>query len=151
MRTGCHYLITLSSVSVRVKFVVFTDRESCTMPISTNPGSMEAGEYGLTFGTCFVARRLEVVAVARLLWISWCVLSAAGFRVFFPLLFLRAHTACYKYEAALPISLSISTSTGSPLLLRLSWWTASSIASDEDGRNRIMEMGTGESLSLIHI
>ena len=43
---------------------------------------MEAGEYGLTRGTCFVARRLEVVAVAGLLWISWCVLGAAGFRVF---------------------------------------------------------------------
>ena len=32
---------------------------------------MEAGEYGLTRGTCFVGRRLEVVAVAGLL--SWCV------------------------------------------------------------------------------
>ena len=43
---------------------------------------MEAGEYGLTRGTCFFARRLEVVAVTRLLriylvmcfgcgWISW--------------------------------------------------------------------------------
>ena len=41
---------------------------------------MEAGEYGLTRETCFVARRLEVVAVAGLLWISWCVLGAAGFR-----------------------------------------------------------------------
>ena len=41
----------------------------------------EAWEYGLTRGTCFVARRLEVVAVAGLLWISWCVLGAAGFRV----------------------------------------------------------------------
>ena len=44
---------------------------------------MEAGEYRLTRGTGFVARHLEVVAVAGLLWISWCVLSAAGFRVFF--------------------------------------------------------------------
>ena len=43
---------------------------------------MEAGEYGLTRGTCFVARRLEVVAVAWLLWISWCVLGAADFFVF---------------------------------------------------------------------
>ena len=43
---------------------------------------MEAGEYGLTRGTCFVARRLEVVAVAGLLWISWRGLGAAGFRVF---------------------------------------------------------------------
>ena len=49
------------------------------MPISTNPGSTEAGEYGLTRGTCFVARRLEVVAVAGLLCIWWCVLGAAEF------------------------------------------------------------------------
>ena len=42
---------------------------------------MEAGEYGLTRGTRFVARRLEVVAVAGLLWVSWCVLGAARFRV----------------------------------------------------------------------
>ena len=62
-----------------VTFVVFTDCESCTRPISTNPGSMEAGEYGLTLGTCFVARRVEVVAVVGLLWTSWCVLGAAGF------------------------------------------------------------------------
>ena len=62
-----------------VTFVVFTDCESCTRPISTDPVSMEAGEYGLTHGTCFVASRLEVVAVAGLLWISWCVLGAAGF------------------------------------------------------------------------
>ena len=58
----------------------FTDCESCTRPISPNPASMEAGEYGLTRGTCFVAGRLVVVAVAELLWISWCVLDAAGFR-----------------------------------------------------------------------
>ena len=48
-------------------------------PISTNPGSMEAGKYGLTRGTCFVACRLEVVVVTGLLWISWCVLGAAAF------------------------------------------------------------------------
>ena len=63
---------------------------------------MEAGEYGLTRGTCFVARRLEVVAVAGLLWISWYVLGAAGFRAFFQFFFSRTHTACCKYEAALP-------------------------------------------------
>ena len=51
--------------------------------ISTNPGSTEAGEYGRTRGTCFVARRLELVAAAGLLWISWCVLGAADFFVFF--------------------------------------------------------------------
>ena len=65
---------------------------------------MEAGEYRLTRGTCFVARRLEVVAVAELLWISWCVLGAAGFfRVFFfDFFFFRTHTACCKCEAPLP-------------------------------------------------
>ena len=64
---------------------------------------MEAGEYGLTRGTCFIARRLEVVAVAGLLWISWCVLGRAFFRVFFFDFFPpRTHTACCKYGAALP-------------------------------------------------
>ena len=43
---------------------------------------MEAGEYGLTRGTCFVARRLEVVAVAGLLWVSWCVSCGEDFFVF---------------------------------------------------------------------
>ena len=48
--------------------------------ISTNPESMEeACEYGLPRGTCFVARRLELVAVAGLLWISLCVLGWVGF------------------------------------------------------------------------
>ena len=85
MRTGCHYLISLSmSVSVCVTFVVFTDCESCTRSISTNPGSMEAGEYGLTRVTCFLACRLELDAVAGLLWLSWCVLGGA---FFFPCFF----------------------------------------------------------------
>ena len=61
----------------------FTDCESCTRPISTNPGSIEAGEYGLTRGTCLLACRLELDAVAGLLRISWCVLSGADFCVFF--------------------------------------------------------------------
>ena len=50
---------------------------------------MEAGEHGLTHGTCFVARRLEVVAVAGLLWIPWSVLSAAGFRGIFHFFFFE--------------------------------------------------------------
>ena len=66
-----------------VTFVVFTDRESCTRPISTNSGSMEAGESGQTRGTCFITCRLEVVAVAGLLWLSWCVFGGADFFVFF--------------------------------------------------------------------
>ena len=51
---------------------------------------MEAGEYALTRGTCFVARRLVVVAVAGLLWISWGVLGATG--VISCFLFLFEHT-----------------------------------------------------------
>ena len=84
------------SVSVRVIFVVFTDCESCTRPISTNPGSMEAGEYRLTRGMCFIACRLDLHAVAGLLWISWCVLDGADFSVVFCFsffFFLRTHTA----------------------------------------------------------
>ena len=55
-------------VSVCVTFVVITVSESYTRPISTNPGSMEeGGEYGLALGTCFLACRLEVDAVAGLL------------------------------------------------------------------------------------
>ena len=62
---------------------------------------MEACEYGLTRGTRLVARRLEVITVAGLLWISWGILGATGFRVFgFRFFFLRTHTACCKYEAA---------------------------------------------------
>ena len=68
---------------VCVTIVVFTDCESCTRPISTNSGSMEAGEYGLGRGTRFVARCLEVVAVAGLMWVSWCVFVGADFFLVF--------------------------------------------------------------------
>ena len=44
---------------------------------------MEAGEYGLTRGTCFVARRLEVIAVAGLLWISGVFWVRRDFFAFF--------------------------------------------------------------------
>ena len=67
------------SDSVCVTLVVFTDCQSCTRPISTNPRSMEAGEYGLTRGTCFLACRLELDAVAGLLWISWYVFGGGDF------------------------------------------------------------------------
>ena len=62
-----------------IQFVVFTDCESCTRRASTNPVSMEAGEYGLTRGTWFFERCLEVVTVIGLLWVSWCVFGGAGF------------------------------------------------------------------------
>ena len=101
-RTGCHYLISLSvylsvclSVhlsSVCVTFVVFTDCESCTRPISTNPVSMEAGEYGLTRGTWVFARRLEVIAVAGLLWIQWCAFGGADFFVLSMILHFQNHS-----------------------------------------------------------
>ena len=47
---------------------------------------MEAGELGLTRGACLDASRLELDAVAGLLWISWCVVGRAGF---FHVLFFR--------------------------------------------------------------
>ena len=55
---------------------------------------MEAGEYELTRATCFVVRRLEVVAVAGLLRISWCELGAAGFRVFLRVFFFFSNAHC---------------------------------------------------------
>ena len=85
VHTGCHYVINLClCVCQCVCFSMcnirrFTHCESFTKSISTNRDSMEVGEYGLTLGTCFVAHRLEVVAVAGLLWITWCVL---GGRIF---------------------------------------------------------------------
>ena len=69
---------------------------------------MEAGECGRTRGTCFIACRLEVVAVAGLLWLSWCVFGGADFFVclsFFRFFFLRTYTA---YCKTLPHYLSTS-------------------------------------------
>ena len=72
---------------------------------------MEAGEYGLTRGTCVFARRPEVVALAGLLRLSWCVLGGVDFFVFFfsTFFFLRTHAAYCKYEAT---SCLIYISTG---------------------------------------
>ena len=111
-RTGFHYLITGSlsvCLFVCVTFVVFTDCESCTRLISANPGSMEAGEYRLTRQASFVVRRLVVVAVASLLWISWCVLGATGFRVFSLVLFFFERTRpAARMRPPCPIYLSPS-------------------------------------------
>ena len=67
---------------------------------------MEAGDYALTRRTCFVASHLEVVAVAGPLTVDFVVCFGwGGFFVFFFDFFFpskRTHTACYKYEAALP-------------------------------------------------
>ena len=83
----------------------------CTQsrPISTNPGSMdEECEYGLTSGTWFTVRRLEVVAVAGLLWI-YCVVCLVGSRFFFRFLY---------FERTRP-----TTSTRQPCLMHLSTCT----------------------------
>ena len=80
-------------VCVDIEFVVFTDCESCMRPISTNPGSMEAGDHGLTRGTCFLACRFELDALAGVLWISWCVSGRADFSVFFFLRFFFSSNA----------------------------------------------------------
>lgn len=106
MRTDFQYS-TINSLAVRVLSVCFfrtiIDCEDCRRPISINPGSTEAGEHGLTRGTCFIARRFEVVAVTGLLSFWWCVLGAVEFRGGFVVVaFLRTHTAYCKYEAALP-------------------------------------------------
>ena len=74
------------------EFVVFTDCDSCTRPISTNPVSMEAGKYGLTRGTCFFARRLEGVAVAGRLRLSWGVLGGVDFFVLSTSLHFQIHS-----------------------------------------------------------
>ena len=88
-------------LSVCVTFVVFSDCESCTKSIAINYGSMETGEYGLTRGTCFVARRLEVVAVAGRLWISWCVLDGADFYAFFfSIFFVGREWPCMNFSIA---------------------------------------------------
>ena len=60
-----------------VIFVVFTDCERGTKPISTNLGSTEAGQHGQMRGARFVAVRLEVVAVAGLISVSRCVFGGA--------------------------------------------------------------------------
>ena len=76
------------SVSVCVTFAVFTDCESCTRPIFTNLGSMEAGECGLTLGTSFAAPRAELVAVAGRL--NFVVCFGWG-EFFFSVLSVRLH------------------------------------------------------------
>ena len=86
--------------------VVYTDYESCTRPISTNSGSMEACEYGLTRGKYFVARRLEVIAIAGLLGISCFFFTVVGYRVFY---FERTRPAASMRPTCL---IYLSTSAG---------------------------------------
>ena len=61
------------------------------------------GRRVLPSGTCLTARRLEVVAVAWLLWICFVVFLVSVWWdfVFFSFSLLRTHTAYCKYEATL--------------------------------------------------
>ena len=94
VRTGCHYLISLSvrlsndslCMSVRVTFVIFTDCESCTRPIPTNPASVEADEY---VGSSVPSRGGRV---AGLLWIQWFVWGGADFVVLSMSLHFQIHS-----------------------------------------------------------
>ena len=80
---------------------------------------MEAGEYGLTRGTRFVGRCLEVVAVAGLLWVSWSVFGGVGFfSFFFSFFFLRTHTACCKMMTRAPCLVYLSTSNDAVFCLK---------------------------------
>ena len=89
----------MSSSSASVYIRVYTSEADFHKP----------GIYGrivrvlATRGTCFVARRLQVVVVAGLLWIYSvvCFFSVWWDFVFFFVRFLFfQHTACCKYEAA---------------------------------------------------
>ena len=114
--------LTVCPVCVCVTFVVLTDCELYEAD-STNTGSMEAGEYGLTRGACFVAICVEVVAVAGLMWVSWYVFGGAGFFRFcfsiFVFLFERTRSAA---------------SMRPPCLIYLS-------TSNEENRGRFLPMG----------
>ena len=82
---------------------------------------METGEYGLTRGTCFVASRPKVLAVAGLLWISWCVLGAAGFRFFFRSFFFERtrHSASMRPPCLIYLSTSTDCESGTrPIFIK---------------------------------
>ena len=118
--TKTHLVVTegLISLSARpsacVAFVAFTDCETCRRQISTNTGSIEASEHGLARGPWCVARRLELVAVAGLMWILFCIMGAAYFFVLCSLdfVFLRPHTVCCKLRPPCPIFFSTNNDTG---------------------------------------
>ena len=63
-------------------------------------------------GTCFVARRLELVAVAGLPWISWCVLGGADFFFFYFPIFVFFERTRLAASMRPPCLIYLSTSTG---------------------------------------
>ena len=61
---------------------------------------MEAGEYGLTRETWVFPRRLEGVAVAWLMWVSWYVFGGAGFfRAFHEFAFSNCRARAVSVES----------------------------------------------------
>ena len=70
----------------------------------------EVGDYELPRGTCFVARRLELVAVAGRLWVPWCVFSGADIVCVFFVLFFW-----YFFERTRPTASTRSTLPHVPL------------------------------------
>ena len=92
---------------------------------ATNPRSMEEEcEYGLPSGTCFTARRLEVVAVAGLLWIYFvvCFLVSGGISFFFFFLYFERTrpTANTRQPCLMYLSTSTGVGTGCHYLISLS-------------------------------
>ena len=82
VRTGFRYLISLSvcvcvCVTFNSSFLLIA--RAVRGRFRQKPVSTEAGEYGLTRETWFFARRLDVVVVAGLMCVSWCVFGGAGF------------------------------------------------------------------------
>ena len=71
---------------------MFTDCESCTRADFHKPGIYGSGRVWANAWDVFRRAPLEVVAVAGLLWISWCVLGGAIFFVFFSVLFFFERT-----------------------------------------------------------
>ena len=82
-------LFNCVSVCVCVTFVVSADCESCTRPISTNPGSIKAGEYGVTRRIWFTAHYFDVVAHVRVavLNLVLCLGCGGTFSCFFFIIF----------------------------------------------------------------
>ena len=105
VRTGCISLISLCvSVTFNNSSFLLIARRAVRGRFPQTRDLWKRDSNGLTHGTCFLACRLELDAVAGLLWISWCVLGGADFFsvFFFSICFLQTHTACCKYEATLP-------------------------------------------------
>ena len=83
----------------------------------------EAREYGLPRGTCFEARRLELVAVAGRLRASWYVLGDADFFCFFSFLFLRISSNAHGLlqVRVVPCLMYLATSSIATKIEIISW------------------------------